>query len=216
MLRSPSMVGEPIERSLLYVTELLHRVQNDYTRAISLASTMELRSSEAKDALRQIVDHLLASAKAYDLLWPRPPGELVDFAAEVSGLCRAMASSILDQNGISLNLSVSAPILLDGFRCWRANLILSELITNAARHAFNARGGNISVTVAASSGQVTCRISDDGSTSEAPKPGHGTHLIDALTADLEGNIERRYTATGANVVLSFPMDPEISKSRLVS
>lgn len=216
MLWSPSMVGEPIERSLLYVTELLHRVQNDYTRAISLASTMEMRSSEAKDALRQIVDHLLASAKAYHLLWPRPPGELVDFAAEVSGLCRAMASSILDQNGISLNLSVPAPILLDGFRCWRANLILSELITNAARHAFNARGGHISVTVAASRGQVTCRVSDDGSASGTPKSGHGTHLIDALTTDLEGNIERRYTATGAIILLSFPMDPELNKSRLVS
>jgi two-component sensor histidine kinase len=216
MLWSPSMVGEPIERSLLYVTELLHRVQNDYTRAISLASTMEMQSSEAKDALRQIVDHLLASAKAYHLLWPRPPGELVDFAAEATGLCRAMVSSILDQDGISLNLSAPSPILLDGFRCWRANLILSELITNAARHAFNARGGRISVTVAASCGRVTCRVSDDGSASGTPKPGHGTHLIDALAADLEGNIERRYTATGAVIMLSFPIDPGSSKSRLDS
>ena len=216
MLWSPSTADEPIERSLLYVTELLHRVQNDYTRAISLASTMEMRSSEAKDALRQIADHLLASAKAYHLLWPRPPGELVDFAAEVTGLCGAMASTILGQDGISLNLSAPAPILLDGFRCWRANLILSELITNAARHAFGSRGGRISVSVAASRGQVTCRVSDDGSASEEPKSGHGTHLTDALTTDLEGNIERRYTATGAVITLSFPMDPGSSKSRLDS
>jgi two-component sensor histidine kinase len=216
MLWSPSPAGEPIERSLLYVTELLHRVQNDYTRAISLASTMEMRSSEAKEALRQIVDHLLASAKAYHLLWPRPPGEMVDFAAEVTGLCRAMVSSILDQDGISLTLSAPLPILLDGFRCWRANLILSELITNAARHAFSSRGGHISVTIATGRGQVTCRVSDDGSASETPKPGHGTHLIDALTTDLDGNIERRYTATGAVIMLSFPIDPGLSKSRLDS
>lgn len=216
MLWSPSPAGEPIERSLLYVTELLHRVQNDYTRAISLASTMEIRSSEAKDALRQIVDHLLASAKAYHLLWPRPPGELVDFTAEVTGLCRAMVSSILDLDGISLNLSTPGPVLLDGFCCWRANLILSELITNAARHAFDTRGGRISVTVTTSRGQVTCRVSDDGSAPETPKSGHGTHLVDALTKDLEGNIERRYTATGAVITLSFPMDPELSKFRLDS
>jgi two-component sensor histidine kinase len=216
MLWSPSPTGEPIERSLLYVTELLHRVQNDYTRAISLASTMEMRSSEAKDALRQIVDHLLASAKAYHLLWPRPPGELVDFTAEVTGLCRAMVSSILDLDGISLNLSTPGPVLLDGFRCWRANLILSELITNAARHAFNTRGRRISVTVTTSRGQVTCRVGDDGSAPETPKSGHGTHLVDALTKDLEGDIERRYTATGAVITLSFPMDPELSKFRLDS
>jgi two-component sensor histidine kinase len=216
MLWSPSPAGEPIERSLLYVIELLHRVQNDYTRAISLASTMEMRSSEAKDALRQIVDHLLASAKAYHLLWPRPPGELVDFTAEVTGLCRAMVSSILDLDGISLNLSTPGPVLLDGFRCWRANLILSELITNAARHAFNTRGGRISVTVTTSRGQVTCRVGDDGGAPETPKSGHGTHLVDALTKDLEGDIERRYTAIGAVITLSFPMDPELSKFRLDS
>ena len=216
MLWNPSMAGEPIERSLLYVTELLHRVQNDYTRAISLASTMQIRSSEAKEAVCQIVDHLNASAKAYHLLWPRPPGELVDFTTEITGLCRAMVSSILDQDGISLNLSTAGPILLDGFRCWRANLILSELITNAARHAFNSRGSHIAVTVAASGGQVICRVSDDGSSPATPKSGHGTQIVDALTADLGGNIERRYTETGALIVLSFPMSSGSAKSHLDS
>lgn len=216
MLWSPSTPDEPIERSLLYVVELLHRVQNDYTRAISLASTMQNRSSEAREAVCQIVDHLRASAKAYHLLWPRPPGELADFAADVTGICRAMVSSTLDRDGISLNLSTPGPILLDGFQCWRANLIVSELITNAARHAFNVRGDHISVAVAASRGQVICRVGDDGSVSETPKAGHGTQLVDALTADLGGNIERRYTETGSLIILSFPMNSGSSTSRLDS
>ena len=211
---NPSTAGEPIERSLLYVTELLHRVQNDYTRAISLASTMQIQSTEAKEALCQIVDHLHASANAYRLLWPRPPGELVDFTTEITALCRAMASSILDRNGISSNLSTAAPILLDGFRCWRANLILSELITNAARHAFNSRGGQISVDVAVSCGQVICTVSDDGSSSGTPKAGHGTQIVDALTADLGGDIERRYTEAGSIIVLSFPVKPGSTESHL--
>lgn len=211
MLRAPSMTGEPIERSLLYVTELLHRVQNDYTRAISLASTMQIRSSEAKEAVCQIVDHLHASAKAYHLLWPRPPGELADFTMEITGLCRAMASSTLDREGISLTLSTAGSILVDGFRCWRANLILSELITNAARHAFNSRGGNISVDVAVARGRVVCKVSDDGSSSGTPKPGHGTQIVDALAADLGGVIERRYLETGAIIVLSFPMNSGSTK-----
>ena len=35
---------KPTCRSSLYVTELLHRVQNQYTKAISFASMIEMRS----------------------------------------------------------------------------------------------------------------------------------------------------------------------------
>jgi two-component sensor histidine kinase len=204
MFQSPRLVDEPIERSLLYVTELLHRVQNDYTRTISLASTVGTQSTEAKNALGRIVDHLHASAMAYHLLSPRPPGALADFAEDVSGLCRAMSTSILDQRGITLHLATHRPIMIDSFLCWRANLILSELITNASRHAFKRRGGSISVAVAIDQTHVMCSVSDDGCSSEAPKPGLGTQIIDALTVDLQGEIERRYAKSGSAIVLRFP------------
>jgi two-component sensor histidine kinase len=206
---------EPIERSLLYVTELLHRVRNDYTRTISLASTMGSQSSEAKKALGRIVEHLHASANAYHLLSPRPPGSLVDFTEDVSGLCRAMAISTLEHRGITLHLATHRPIIIDGFRCWRANLILSELITNASRHAFRERGGSISVALAIARGQVVCSVDDDGSSPKTPKSGLGTQIIDALTKDLEGDIARRYTRSGTAIILRFPMI-SASPPRLVS
>lgn len=64
---------KPIDRSLLYVTELLHRVQNEYTKAISFASMMATRSPnpEAKAALCQVIDHLHALANGHRAL--RPP-----------------------------------------------------------------------------------------------------------------------------------------------
>lgn len=205
MMQNSRPVEEPIERSLLYVTELLHRVHNDYTRTISLASKIKSQSSETKKALGQIVDHLHASADAYHLLSPRPPGSLVDFAEDVSGLCRAMVISTLEHRGIRLNLSTHRPIMIDGFRCWRANLILSELITNASRHAFQARGGEISVALAIARGRVVCSVDDDGGSPETPKSGLGTQIIDALIQDLEGDIDRRYSKSGTAVILRFPV-----------
>jgi two-component sensor histidine kinase len=215
MMQNSQPADEPIERSLLYVTELLHRVHNDYTRTISLASTMGSQSCETKKALGRIVDHLHASADAYHLLSPRPPGSLVDFAEDVSGLCRAMVVLTLEQRAITLHLATHRPIMIDGFRCWRANLILSELITNASRHAFHARGGSISVALAIARGKIVCSVNDDGSSSETPKSGLGTQIVDALTKDLEGDIDRRYTESGTAVMLRFPMASR-SPARLVS
>ena len=197
---------EPIDRSLVYVTEFLHRVQNEYTKAISFASMMATRSPnpEAKAALCQVIDHLHASAKAYRALRPPVSGELVDYGADVTTLCQIMASAGLDQRGIALDLTVCGSVLLDSVQCWRANLILSELITNASRHAFGTRGGRISIVVTTACGWIVCRVSDDGSSAPTLEPGLGTQIVDALTADLNGDIERTYIETGTVITLSFP------------
>jgi anti-sigma regulatory factor (Ser/Thr protein kinase) len=67
-------------------------------------------------------------------------------------------------------------------RCWRAELIISELITNASRHAFKQQAGRISVAVETVAGQIICRVSDDGSPTATLKRGLGSELIDALAA----------------------------------
>jgi len=206
----------PIDHSLLYVTEFLHRVQNEYTKAISFASMMATRSPnpETKAALCQVIDHLHALAKGHHTLRPPVPGQLVDFTADLTQLCRNLTSAGLDQRGIALHLTVCGPVLLDGERCWRANLILSELITNASRHAFGKRGGRISIAVAMTRGWIVCRVSDDGSSSPTLQPGLGTQIVDALTADLEGDIERKYTKSGTVVTLSFPKNLGPAEHRL--
>jgi two-component sensor histidine kinase len=115
-----------------------------------------------------------------------------------------MTSSRLAQRGVELNLAITQPVLLDARRCWRAELIVSELITNAARHVFVAEAGRISVAVKIASGQVICRVSDDGSSTATLKSGLGTELIDALAADLDGYVERLHKASGTTVTLCFP------------
>jgi two-component sensor histidine kinase len=203
----------PIDRSMLYLAEFLHRVQNEYTTAISLASAMAVRSvnPEAKAALSQIVDHLLASAKTHRLLLPRSPAGIVDFTADVTRLCRIVVSSALDQRGITLHLKIREPILLDSLRSWRANLILSELITNASRHAFEARGNRISVAITVACGQVVCTVGDNGSSVRAPKSGLGTQLVNAIAEDLQGGIQRCYSESGTVITLSFPKDSRSAK-----
>ena len=58
-----------------------------------------------------------------------------------------MTSSRLAQRGVELNLAITEPVLLDAKRSWRAELIVSELITNASRHALVSQAGRISVAV---------------------------------------------------------------------
>jgi two-component sensor histidine kinase len=117
-----------------------------------------------------------------------------------------MTSSGLAERDIELHLAIAEPVMLDAKRCWRAELIISELITNASRHAFTSQAGRISVTVETAAGQIICRVSDDGSPTATLKRGLGSELIDALAADLGGYVERIHRASGTTITLYFPQD----------
>jgi len=198
------------DRPFLYVNEFLHRVHNEYTSAISMATRLAARSSrhETKAALTQIIDQLHALARAHELLRPPLATAFSDLSTGLTRLCHAMASSGLAQRGIEMHLSIPGSVPLDANRCWRVQLIISELITNASRHAFTSKTGRIAVSVECISGQVICSVSDDGSAAATPKRGLGTELIDALAADLHGHIERLHEKAGTTVTLRFPQDDE--------
>ena len=207
---SPSMMGT--DRSLFYVAEFQHRVSNEYTKVISFVSRLAAHSSgpEAKTVLLKVVDHLVATSKIHHTLRPPLPGELIDFTAHVAELCEVLASAGLEQRGIGLHVTISGSATLDAMRCWRASLIVAELITNSVRHACSERGGQIYVAVAGNDVDVMCQIRDDGVSATIVRPGVGSHLIAALADELDASVSRSCTAFGVVATLRFPTKPERS------
>jgi two-component sensor histidine kinase len=196
------------DRTYLHLAEFLHRVHNEYTCAISLANRLAAKSTreETKTALAQIISRLHALAASHQMLQPPLTTASADLSANLTRLCHAMTSSGLAERNIELHLAVTEPVMLDAKRCWRAELIISELITNASRHAFTSQAGRISVAVETAAGQIICRVSDDGSPTATLKRGLGSELIDALAADLDGYVERIHKASGTTITLFFPQD----------
>ena len=188
---------------LLYVAELLHRVSNEYAGAISFASVMASRASspEARSALKTVIEHLVQLASAHRVLFADGTADLGDY---LTRLCQAKVAAELERRGTTLRLAVVSSVALDHARCWRVGLIVSELITNAARHGLPSGRGEIFVSVAANAAQVVCRVSDNGAATAAFRPGLGTRLVDALAAELDGHVERRFGGDGATITLMFP------------
>jgi two-component sensor histidine kinase len=208
MMSSRSGVHAAADRPYLYLAEFLHRVHNEYTCAISLANRLAARSAheKTKTALVQIIDRLHALAASHQMLRAPLTTASADLSANLIQLCHAMTSSELAKRDIEAQLSVTAPVMLDAKRCWQAELIIFELITNASHYAFTSQAGCISVTVETAAGQIICRVSDDGSPTAVLKRGVGSALIDALAADLDGYIERIHEAPGTTISLFFPQD----------
>jgi two-component sensor histidine kinase len=134
------MIHDPISAlqsraEMLHVAELLHRIGNDYTRAILFASlrAANASSNEARSALNEVVNHLHAAAAMHRVLRPPAAAESADLTDTIARLCRAQSDvSEFRRRRIDLLLAYDGPIELDAWRCWHASLIVAELINNAA------------------------------------------------------------------------------------
>jgi two-component sensor histidine kinase len=131
----------------------------------------------------------------------------IDAAEYLRQLCQAVSRSRLESKGIELRL-VERTFQMNSERCWRLGLIISELITNAERHAFRNGGGLIRVELLPSLSFVECRVTDNGTSEANTQPGHGLKIVEALAKSLGGTIDQRFGPHGATTVLIFPAEIE--------
>ena len=120
----------------LLLRELNHRVNNELTSAICTVSAKAVKSDDAevKAALLDVVDLLHGYADVHKALRMPDRGQLTDAARYLQHLCFSITKYRLDRLSIRLMCSVD-DLRLEGERCWKLGLIVSELLTNVARHA---------------------------------------------------------------------------------
>src|SRR5882724_4961827 len=100
------------DQTYLYLAEFLHRVDNEYTCAISLANCLAARSAheETKTALAQIINYLHALAASHQILRPPLTAASADLSANLTLLCYAMTLSGLAERDIELHLAVTESV----------------------------------------------------------------------------------------------------------
>jgi two-component sensor histidine kinase len=95
---------------------------------------------------------------------------------------------------------------LEGERCWKLGLIVSELLTNVARHAqFDARHPELRVELKLAGNVISCRVADNGSAPEPIRRGRGLAIIGELASSLGGRVHTSCAADGSSFLLTFPL-----------
>jgi two-component sensor histidine kinase len=194
-----------IAQPWLFVAEIEHRVVNEYTQAVAFisASAMLSNSLEVKAVLNGAAEQLRGFASVHRALQAEFSNAPIDLAQYLHGLCDALSCAMLARREINLTL-IEREVELEATRCWRVGLIVFELNMNATRHAFAGEGGSISIEIMADEDQVLCSVSDDGKDLSDFSPGRGSHIIDAIASELDGNLTRRRRLCETTVLLTFP------------
>ncbi len=98
----------------------------------------------APSFLAHICEELQAHAELHRLLLPPGLHRPTDEPCDPEELCEALFRAVLEPAGIRLQLTLDA-VPLSIAQAWMLNLVVSELVTRAARHAFDDCGGTMHV-----------------------------------------------------------------------
>jgi two-component sensor histidine kinase len=191
----------------LLLRELNHRINNELTSAICVVSVKAVQSDSAavKAALLEVVDLLHQCADVHRALHIANQGRLTDAARYLQQVCFSITKYQLDRLAIHVVFSAD-DLRLEGERCWKLGLIVSELMTNVARHAqFDARHPELRVEVMLAGNVVKCRVSDNGSAPELIRRGRGLTIIGELVSSLDGRVHTSCATEGSYFLLTFPL-----------
>ena len=197
----------------LLVREMEHRVSNEIASvcgAVSLAAA-RCRDQDARELLDQLKKKLEDYADVQLALQMPEQDAAMDVGQYLSGLCDAVSRSKLDQSSIKLVLGIQ-PMVLSSERCWLLALIVSELITNAANHAFQGTSGTIRVGLVNNKGVGLCIVSDDGTGARNTIERNGLDIVRALTKSLNGSFSQHLGSQGSAAVVVFPLQANVQRA----
>jgi two-component sensor histidine kinase len=199
-----------LERHQFLLKEMNHRVKNSLT---IVASMLHLQAKEIDDAtltihLDDASHRVTAVAKAHDQLYRGSSVERMDVGKYIEAVCKDLDESVA-QCVISVDAQDGIEISTD--RAISTALIINELITNAAKYAYQGQsGGTIWVTVArGGDDNFSISVRDEGAglppdfTLSRGK-GLGMRIINSFSKQLNGTLTTRARNPGTEFIITIP------------
>jgi PAS domain S-box-containing protein len=207
--RAEEQVKASLREKEVLLKEIHHRVKNNLQIISSLLNMQSKRiDDQGSEALRESMNRIKSMALVHDKLYRAEDLSRIYFADYISDLSRELVRTYVTEKGIELDIHVD-PVSFDVDTAIPLGLVISELVSNALKHAFREKpGGLIRISVKSLGNQVMLTISDNG----IGFPEHldftntqslGMQLVVTLVEQLEGTIEL-HVSEGTEFRIAFP------------
>jgi two-component sensor histidine kinase len=197
-----SRLCDPDEFPLL--REMHHRFANTLTVLISMLEHEFAPTPALRDRLNRCQARMVAFANLHRTLVIGGANEWISVQDYIQHLCEALSDALLRPLGIRCQGYVDAGEL-SRERCEQLGLMITELVTNAAKHAFRGRNeGLVRVELVNKIDSWICIVSDNGVGAETASVGVGSKVLEHLVRALDGNLVRTSGRNGTSVAVSFP------------
>jgi len=193
------------EREALF-RELQHRVANNLQTIVGFLEIGSRRVSDpvACGEFDRLVDRVASILSAHEQLSLGQVEKDISLGLYITDLARNMRGP---ENVQIIRTIDGAPVPLR--TAVRLGMILNELVTNCSKHAFDANGGIIRVTLSVDVDQNQGRlvVADNGRGLDAARSGgKGTALVTSFVEQIGGSVSRTGgPGEGTSVTVTFPL-----------
>lgn len=203
---------EIAERDLM-LSEFEHRVKNNFAIVAGMLDIQRRRAvnGAAADALEAAMRRVDSIARVHRHLYRQGQADEVDVREYLVELCATLAEALLLRGAVTLACDADRA-LIPRDRAVSIGLVVNELVTNAAKHAFAGRDqGTIAVSwQRRPEGGWRLAVSDDGvGMPSEPRPagadgGLGQRLIEAFARQARGKLTAASGDHGTTVTMDVP------------
>lgn len=199
-----------LEHQKVLVQEINHRVKNSLQLVGSMFSLQAGASKDAAlvQALREASNRVIAIARVHERLYRSAEVGSVDLTGYLGDVCKDL-QEVTSENPITFEAGESIRMSTD--RAVLIALLVGEMVTNAAKHAYSGRApGPIFVRLARSgNSSVTISVRDEGlgfpQTVDLRHAGLGMKIIDAFLKQSGATLEIRRPAVGTDFTVQIPL-----------
>lgn len=196
------------DRELL-LDELTHRIKNEFASVAALLELQARGGGEQASALRTAADRVRTFARVHRRLELQHSRIVVDTQSYLDELADDLRATVLALRPIALRCNPERHFM-GVEKALPLALIVNELVTNAAKHAFpDNRAGIVEIDFVREEKSYRLTVSDNG-VGMTGKPRHdslGHRLLHMLSAQLGGSIELASGSPGTVIVVHVPRTP---------
>jgi PAS domain S-box-containing protein len=198
----------------LLLAEASHRVKN-HLASIAGALALQARHSgneTVRNLLRQAQSRIQAVACIHRHLQGSRDGNSLEIAASLAEIARETIAVLGVEDHIGVTISCPQRLVVATDRAVAVLLILTELLTNAFKHAYPGRTrGSVRVTVRDTPHRLVLQIDDDGrglprDFEPGSANGLGMRIVQGLVAQLHGELQIDAGSPGTHFQVRLPWD----------
>ena len=205
LLSVPALEGLLNQKQFL-IGEVNHRLQNSLQFVSSFLSfqARELGEQSFTDAVEEARRRINAVSLLHRSLYRGDEIGVTDAGRYLKDLCQNLISSIGAEWKQQFGLSLS-PVMLPIDRVIPLGLIVTELIININKYAYDGVPGPVEVVLTEDHSSFRLAVADKGKGKSPSRPGFGTRMMTALVSQLNGELTFEDTKPGLRVVLNGPI-----------
>jgi two-component sensor histidine kinase len=202
-----------LERQQFLVKEMNHRVKNSLALVVGMLR-LQARENSEPAFVQQLEDATLrvgAIARVHEQLYQSADVERFDVGRYIEGMCKDLGASFAQ---CEIEVQAQAGIVISTDRAISSALIVNELVSNAAKHAYQGQGvGKVWVNIATTGvDSFSIAVRDEGGglpedIEFGKGKGLGARMVRALTEQLNASLEIVARHPGVEFVVTAPLAP---------